>query len=119
MNLRDIENQGYQLTVESGRLAVIGPTELLTEDRLEALRKHKKELIDQVLLRDFCTLVRAYGVEHQVLLTDSQIIWELNADDIARLREIDRYAKQQWAETLAHRLTKGWTAADRITELMH
>jgi hypothetical protein len=62
MNLHDVEKQGYRLGVESGQLAVYGPQELLTEDRLQTLREHKQELIDQVLLRNFCKLVIHYGI---------------------------------------------------------
>ena len=47
MNLHDIENQGYRLEVEAGNLAVYGPEELLTDDRLKILREHKQELIEK------------------------------------------------------------------------
>ena len=116
MNLRDIEDLGYRLDVEAGNLAVYGPEELLTDDRLEALRKHKQELIDQVLLRKFCDWVRAYGTDYQVLLSDLEIVRELDSADIECLRSLDTPEKQVWAELLAHRLTKNWTAADRRTD---
>ena len=120
MNLHDIENQGSRLDVEAGHLAVYGPQELLTDDRLEALRKHKQELIDQVILRKFCDLVRAYGTDHQVLLSDLEIVRELDAADLHTLRSLDTRNKQMWAELLAYRLTRDWTAANRRThETLH
>ena len=120
MNLNDIESQGYTLDVEAGHLAVYGPQELLTDDRLELLRKHKQELIDQVLLRKFCDLVRVFGTAHQVLLSDMEIVRELDAADIECLRSLDTRNKQLWAELLAYRLTRNWTAADRrADETLH
>ena len=107
MNLRDIERQGYTLDVEAGQLAVYGPPELLTDDRMETLRQHKQELMDQVILRKFCDLVRAFGTKYQVLLDDPVIVRELDVADMACLRSLDTYNKQIWAELLAYRLCNG------------
>ena len=116
MNLYDIEKQGYRLGVEAGRLAFNSPQELLTENRLQTLREHKQELIDQVLLRNFCKLVIHYGIDRNVLLTEERISRELDDADIECLRHNETWEKQQWAEMLADRLTRGWTLADQLPD---
>jgi hypothetical protein len=114
MKLQEVEAQGYRLDVEAERLAVYGPEYLLSDNRLELLRKHRDELIDQVLVRKFCQLVKHYGADRGVLLSDEEITRELDEKDVACLRRLEIWDKHVWAELLADRLTRNWTIADRI-----
>jgi len=121
MKLQEVEAQGYRLDVEADHLAVYGPDYLLTDERLDTLREHREELIDQVLLRKFCQLVKHYGADRSVLLSDEEIRRELDEKDLACLRRLEVWDKQMWAELLADRLTRNWIVSDRVPEsaLLH
>ncbi len=85
---------------------------------LSQLRSNYSESLEQgtaktakTPITTFCQLVRHYGADHQFLLSYEEIMAGLDADDIVCLLSLDRCGKQEWAELLAHQLTRGRTVA--------
>ena len=116
MNLQELEAQGFRLDIEGENLAVYAPNFLMTEDHINPLREHKQELMSQIVLRKFCQLVKHYAADRGVLLSSTVITRQLDSADIACLLRIPVWEKQQWAELLADRLTRGWPIADRTPD---
>jgi hypothetical protein len=104
--LEAYEADGYRFSIEDNRLAIEADGELLNAQAVTRLAAHKAELIDQLRVRNFVKLVQAFAVcDYAALLDESEIRAELDADDLADLRTLDRFDLQCWAGMLAYRLT--------------
>ena len=103
--LQALEADGYAFQISGDNLAVKGSNVLLNPHALAQIRKQKPELMEALLLRNFCRSVRTVGVHgYDIVLDDDVIQAELSADDIEFLHHCNREDRQAWAELLAFRL---------------
>ena len=105
--LTALEADGFKFCIKGAMLSVKAPKELLNPQAVDRLRSWRDDLIEELLLRNFCNEVQQFSFyKHGIHIKDQVIKTELDDIDRACLRDTTPAERSVWAELLAYRLCK-------------